>query len=140
MAVSFQILPARGLVIVTYRGDANVEETMRVFAEYVAHPDFQPGHKQLIDLTLITGYEKDFVRLMETQAIKAESLVGKGTQSLMVYLTPTRISQSMSAMIVKSWEDVDAVVPLVQHNEADALAILGQPENSIAELLALVEG
>lgn len=136
MSVSFRIFPDRGLVVVTYIGEARIEDTMRAFTEYTQHPNFQPGHKQLIDLTGITGYEKDFVGLMESQALKAESLVGQGTETLMVYLAPTAPSRSMSSMITKSWEGIDAVVPLIQHSEAEALALLGQPESSLAELRA----
>lgn len=139
MSVSFKIFPDRGLVVVTYQGEADTNETMRAFAEYTAHPDFQPGHKQLIDLTQITGYKNDFVRLMEMQAIKAQSIVGNGMETLMVYLAPTAISQSMGTMITKSWDDVDDVVPLIQHSAAEALALLGQPETTMADLMARLD-
>ncbi|KIN72766.1 hypothetical protein Z949_1945 [Sulfitobacter guttiformis KCTC 32187] len=84
----------------------------------------------------ITGFEKDHVQFMKMQAEKAERLANSGLQSLVVYIAPTAISQDLSAMFVRSWIDVDAVVPLVQHFEAEALGLLGQSEKTIDILLA----
>ena len=39
-------------------------------------------------------------------------------------------------MFIRSWADVFEVVVLVQHSEAEALALLGQPEKTIDALLA----
>lgn len=91
---------------------------------------------QLVDMSGITGFEKDHVQFMKMQAEKAERLANSGLQSLVVYIAPTAISQDLSAMFVRSWIDVDAVVPLVQHSEAEALALLGQPEKTLDMLLA----
>ena len=136
MPLSFRIFSRRGLVVVRYEGEARIDDTMRAFAEYASHTDFAPGQKQLIDLTQITSYEKDYARVMQMQAIKADSLTGKGEQALMVYLAPTPAAQELSGLIVKSWEDVDSVVPMIQHSEAQALAILGQPETTLEALYA----
>lgn len=80
MAVSFKILPDRGLVVVTYSGDSSTEETMDASNAYVAHPDYVAGQKQLVDLTHLTSFKKDYVRFMEMQAAKAERLAGAGVQ------------------------------------------------------------
>ena len=136
MAVEFRIVPERGLVVVCYTGHATIDDTSRASRAYVAHPNYSAGQKQLVDMTQITGYEKDYVRFMNMQAIKAGRLAGAGVQSLVVYIAPTPVSQDVSAMFIRSWADVDAVVPMVQHSEPEALAILGQPEKSIAALLA----
>jgi hypothetical protein len=138
MAVNFHIIPERGLVVVRYSGFAAIEDTVAASKAYVNHPDYAAGQKQLIDLTLITDFEKDYVRFMNMQAAMAERLAGAGVQSLAVYIAPTPISQDMSAMFIRSWADVDDVVPLVQHSEAEALALLGQPEKSVAALLAIL--
>ncbi|MEO0401414.1 MAG: hypothetical protein AAF214_03470 [Pseudomonadota bacterium] len=140
MPLTFRILPTRGLVVVRYVGFGTIDETMAASAAYITHPDYASGQKQLIDLTHITGFEKDYVRFMEMQASKTERLAGAGVQSIAVYVAPTPISQEVSAMFVKSWADVDAVVPLVQSTEAEALALLGQPEHSIQQMLAPAAG
>jgi len=135
MPVEFKILPERGLVVVRYSGYAAVEDTLTATKAYISHPEYSAGQKQLVDMSGITGFEKDHVQFMEMQAEKAERLANSGLQSLVVYIAPTAISQDLSAMFVRSWIDVDAVVPLVQHSEAEALALLGQPEETLDILL-----
>jgi hypothetical protein len=102
---------------------------------YLAHPDYAAGQKQFVDFSRITGFEKDYVGFMNMQAAKAERLAGQNVQSLAVYYAPTPVSQDVSAMFIRSWADVPEVVTLVQHTEAEALALLGQPEKSVKELL-----
>ncbi|WP_299282201.1 hypothetical protein [uncultured Tateyamaria sp.] len=140
MPVSFRIFPRRGLVVVRYAGFATIDETVAASRAYVGDRHYAAGQKQLVDMTDITGFEKDYVRFMELQATKAERLAGAGVQSLVVYIAPTPISKEVSAMFMRSWADVDAVVPLVQDSEANALALLGQSETSIASLLPCVDG
>lgn len=135
MAVEFKILPERGLVVVICSGFVMIDDFVDATKIYLAHPDYAAGQKQLIDLTDLTGFEKDYVRFMKMQAEKAERLAGLGVQSIAVYVAPTPISRDVSAVFVRSWGDVDAVIPLVQHTEAEALALLGQPETTIEELL-----
>ena len=136
MPLRFRIFPDRGLVVVRYSGFATVDETMRAFAAYTAHPDFAPGQKQLVDLTEITGYEQDYVRIMQMQARKADYMNVPAAQALVVYLAPTPTAQEMGHLITRSWEDVDAIVPVIQEDELKALTILGQPETTLAELYA----
>ncbi len=38
-------------------------------------------------------------------------------------------------MFMKSWAEVESVVIVVQHTEAEALALVGQPETTIEMLL-----
>ena len=136
MPVDFKIFPERGLVVVRYHGYAYVNDTYAATKAYISHPDYTAGQKQLVDMTEITGFEKDYVQFMNMQAQKAERLANSGLQSLVVYIAPTTISRELSAMFVRSWTDVDAVVPLIQHSETEALALLGQPEETLDILLA----
>mmetsp|Transcript_18094 Transcript_18094/g.27963 ORF Transcript_18094/g.27963 Transcript_18094/m.27963 type:complete len:145 (-) Transcript_18094:8034-8468(-) len=140
MPVRFHILPDRGLVVVRYSGFAAIDDTLRATKAYVGHPHYAAGQKQLIDLTPVTGFEKDYARFMMMQASKAGRFAHSGTQTLAVYVAPTPIAQELSTLFTKSWDDVDAVVPLVQYSEADALSMLGAPETSIDMLLPPVNG
>lgn len=139
MPVTFRIIPERGLVVVWYSGHATIDETLAATNAYISHPDYAAGQKQIIDLSQVQSFEKDYVRFMNMQASKAKRLAGSGVQSLAVYIAPTQISQEVSAMFVRSWAAVEAVVPLVQLTEADGLALLGQSEETIDELLAAVD-
>ncbi|MEL6215861.1 MAG: hypothetical protein AAFQ99_09315 [Pseudomonadota bacterium] len=139
MAVEFRILKSHGLVYVRYDDVAIVEETFRVFGEYVQHPDFRPGQKQLVDLSGLTSVEHDFPKLFELQMRKAEAFVGRGTQTLLVYYAPTKMSLAMAQIAMRAWEGIDGVVPIVQQDEAQALALLGVRETCLNDLLAAVD-
>lgn len=136
MPVNFRILPDRGLVYVRYEGFAKLDDTFEAFAAYAQHPDRRPGQKQLVDLEQITGIEKDYTRIMAMQAVKAETFVEGGAQTLLVYYAPNEMSYGMARMIMQSWEPIRSVVPLIQQTEAGALELLGQRERSFAEMLA----
>ncbi len=135
MPVSFHILPARGLVYVRYVGFARLEETMMAFGQYMQDPRARPGQKHLVDLTDVSGMEHDPTGIMAMQARKADHFAGTGEQTLIVYLAPTRIGFDLARMAAKSWEGLNMVIPLVQQDETQALALLGQPETHVAQLL-----
>lgn len=135
MPVRFHVLPGRGLVYIRYEGHARAAESLAAFAEYMRHPDCRPGQKQLVDLGGVTSFDRDFAKLLELQARKADVFVAEGVQSLIVYHAPDELTFSMARLIERSWEPFPGVVALVQQNEADSLALLGQPEQSFADLL-----
>ena len=136
MPVEFTIFPKRGLVVVRYFGYVAINDTLIATETYVSHPDYVAGQKQLVNMTEVTGFEKDYVQFMSMQARLTERLVRSDLQSLVVYIAPTNISRELSALFVRSWIDVGTVVPLVQDSEADGLALLGQPEETLDVLLA----
>ena len=73
MPIDVRILPKRGLVYVRYEGGISVPETAEAFGAYMQHPDMRPGQKQLIDLTRVTDWDRDFAGLMRLQAGKADA-------------------------------------------------------------------
>ncbi|MCB4379250.1 hypothetical protein [uncultured Tateyamaria sp.] len=135
MPIRFRIIPDRGLVVVRYSGFVTIDDTLGATQTYLAHPHYALGQKQLVDFSSITDYERDYVRFMQMQATKVDRFANSGVQSLVVYIAPTQISQELSALFIKSWDNVDAVVPMVQHSESEALTLLGQPEKSLDMLL-----
>lgn len=139
MAIDVRILPCRGLVVVRYTGTILVADTMAAFAAYMQHPDYAPGQKQLIDLTCVTGFEQDYVKIMQMQARKADAFLGAGAHVLMVYLAPARDMLGLARLVTRSWEGHDGVTCLVQQDEAAALELLGMPERSIGALMAAAD-
>ncbi|MBB93908.1 MAG: hypothetical protein CML68_04790 [Rhodobacteraceae bacterium] len=135
MPVTFQILPHRGLVYVRYEGFLSLDETMAAFGAYLQHPDCRPGQKQLIDLAGVTDFERDFAKLFAVQARKLDVFARDGAETLIVYHAPSDLGLAMSKTILMSWEPFEGVVPRIQDTEADALALLGQPETSFRDLL-----
>lgn len=135
MPISFHILRSRGLVYVKYEGEISIADSARAFSSYGTDPDFRPGQKQLVDLADVTGWEPDFPRLMALQAQKAEALFDPTLQTLFVYHAPTAQTRAMARWVLRSWEGLDCVVPLIIDTEAEALSVLGQPEARFSELL-----
>ena len=138
MPISFQILPRRGLVYVRYAGHISFSETAQAFGAYMQHPDMRRGQKQLIDLAAVTDRDRDFAELLRLQAIKADAFLGAGHEVHFVYYAPTARTLPMARMVLRSWEDVPGVIPLIAETEADALAVLGQPETTFDALLQRV--
>lgn len=134
MPVSYRIFRERGLVYVKYSGHAVVSETMTAFEAYAKDPDCAPGQKQLVDLSEVKGMEANYVEILKLQARKADVFAATGVETLVVYYAPTDVSMSLARLVERSWQDFDAVVPIIQQNEANALELLGQPERSMAEL------
>ncbi|MGV6849213.1 MAG: hypothetical protein ACWA5A_12630 [Marinibacterium sp.] len=139
MPVSFRIFPGRGLVYVRYAGHTYLDESFAAIADYMRHPDFRPGQKQLVDLAAVTGYERDFARLLELQAGKADLFGGSGLETLIVYYAPTPQSRDLARLVMRSWEPFDHVIARIQETEADALALLGEPERDFDTLMALAD-
>ncbi len=135
MSVSFQIFPTRGLVYVRYDGFVDLNESLAAFGDYMRHPDCKPGQKQLVDLSAVTGFERDFSKMLKMQATKVDLFSKGGVETLIVYYAPSRMAQDMARLIVPSWEPFDGVVPLIQDSEANALALLGQREDSFDAFL-----
>ncbi|WP_102223725.1 hypothetical protein [Acidimangrovimonas sediminis] len=136
MSVSFTIFPRRGLVYVRYEGQVKLQETGAVFAEYARHPDWRPGQRQLVDLSGVTGFDPDYAELLKIQAQKADVFLRGATEVLLVYCAPTPATYAMAEMARRSWEGLDGVIVRAVHSEAEALHLLGQPEDSIAALMA----
>ncbi|MCB1389647.1 MAG: hypothetical protein KDK12_10990 [Rhodobacteraceae bacterium] len=137
MPASFTILPERGLVYVRYDGYVSLDDTAGAVADYMRHPLCRPGQMQLVDLSNITGFENDIVRLMNLQAQKADMFrPADGVQTLLVYYAPHDEGFEMAKLILRSWQGVTSVMATIQRHESDALDILGQPERRMEELLS----
>lgn len=136
MPVTYRILPERGLVYVRYVGFAALPETNDLLTRYMADPDRRPGQKQLVDLSEVTGFERDFVSLMAVQARKAEAFVQPGAQTLLVYYAPHDAGFEMARLRARSWLGISSVVATIQRDATAALDILAQPERDMAALLA----
>ena len=135
MSVTFRILRARGVVYVRYFGFVGIESSLIAFRDYMEHPDCRPGQKHLVDLSEVTEFEKDYARILQLQALKAEQFVGQPVETMLAYIAPTAAARAMAALVLRSWEGNEYVIPRVLDTEAEALAFLGMPERRVAELL-----
>ncbi|GKY87956.1 hypothetical protein [Sinisalibacter aestuarii] len=136
MPVSFRILPARDLTVATYSGFVTIDDSMQAAAAYAAHPDFRPDQKFLFDSTRVTGHEKDFARFLQMQGQMAGLFAQTGRDQLIGCVAPNDTAREMALLVQRGWQNVDRLVMMIHEDEAEVLAFLGQPERSIADLLA----
>lgn len=134
MPVSYRILPSLDLVVVTYRGIAGLAETMDQAEACSRHPDFRPSMRTLVDLTLVTGHERDFPEFFRMQARLMETYSRGLGEQLFVYLAPTPIAQSMAQMVVRQWEGLGHMILRLVEEEDQALALLGIAAGRIGDL------
>lgn len=135
MPVDFHIFPARNLVLARFTGHILLADCLASAQAYAAHPEANPMQNQLIDLGGVTGYERDFVKVMSTMAQLPDHLLRAGASPLVVYLAPTRLSQEITGMVLKSMAGIQGLPVSAVADEEHALEILGQPERSIEALL-----
>lgn len=136
MPVSFQIYPSRGVVLARFSGHILLEDCLASAKAYSEHPDANPAQNQLIDLSGITSYEADFVKMMSTMAQLPDHLLRPGAEPMIVYISPTRLSQEITTTVLRSMSGVAGVVVRVAEDEAQALEILGLAERAVSALPA----
>lgn len=136
MPGQFSILPERGLIYVRCEGRFRLPEAEALMDEYYAHPDMRPDMKRLFDLSGLTGYDVDFQRMLAIHAEKTHVFTEKTADMMMVVFAPTTVSREFGQLLVAPWRGVSGMVATVQSDEAAVLAILGQPEQSFASMLA----
>ncbi|MBV7410002.1 hypothetical protein [Maritimibacter sp. DP1N21-5] len=136
MPGSYRILPGQGIVYVEYRGKATLSEAKSLLNQYSTDPERRMGQRQLIDLSRITDWEKDFLGLMKYQADSAARIFSPHGTMMMVIYAPTGPGKDLGRHLVQTWSAVSGAVVTLQVSESAALSVLGQPEKRIAELLA----
>ena len=139
MPVTFKIIPKRQLILFTYSGLVTLQESMDIVAQSARDPLHQPWQRHLCDLSAVTEVERDFLRLMQMQAKIAETFQPQAHDTIVLFYAPTKAGQMMAEMARKSWEGLNSVLVMVQHSEAQALAMLDLPEQNLQALLQIAE-
>ena len=136
MPVTFQIFPSRGVVLARFSGHILLEDCLSSAKAYAEHPDANPMQNQLIDLSGITSYEADFVKMMSTMAQLPDHLLRPGAEPMIVYISPTQLSQEITTTVLRSMSGITGVIVRVAEDEAQALEILGLAERAVSALPA----
>jgi hypothetical protein len=140
MPVCFHLLPSRNLILFRYSGFIRLDEPAAAVQASTQAPGFRPGMRHLVDVSQATGVDRDWPALLRQQADIASVMVPQGPEQLVLFYAPTRAGQWMAQMARRSWEGLNIVSVRVIEDEAEALALLGLPERSIAALLAAEPG
>ncbi len=137
MPVSQDVLPRCNLAVFAYSGQVTNEEVAGAVAAVARHRDHTPSLNQMCDLSAVTGIERDFTVMLQTQARIAESLLPTYGDRLVVFYAPTPIARAIAETARKSWDGLGSVLVRVLEREEDALALLGLPHRHISDLTRL---
>ena len=128
MPVNYRVYPEQSLVYVRCFGEVTVEQSLTSFRQYTQDPEYAEGQSQLIDLTDVTKYERNFAEIISLQAHLAEAFVSTQLPSVspsyMIYVAPTEMTQAMAMASLRSWKNLPSIIPLVVQNLDEALEIL----------------
>lgn len=128
MPVNYRVYAEQSLVYVWCFGEVTVEQSLTSFQQYTQDPDYSEGQSQLIDLTDVTKYERNFAEIISLQAHLAEAFVNtelpSTSPSHLIYVAPTEMTQAMAMASLRSWKNLPNVIPLVVQNLDEALDIL----------------
>lgn len=136
MPVHFQIFPHRGFVLARFTGHILLEDCLSSAQAYAAHPDANPHQNQVIDLSGMTGYERDFIKMMRTMAQLPDHLLKAGAEPMIIYIASTPVAQEVLGFVIRSFDGTMPAVVRVTESEEQALEILGQPERRLADIPA----
>lgn len=136
MPVRFRILTNHALVLVRYEGVATVRESFDAFEDFVAHPEFDPNHRHLVDLSHLAMIRMDFPTLFRFQARKAEVFLAAERPVMMVYHAPCSRSLPIARQLQRSWEGLDAAVACIATDWPGAMDILGLRREAFGSVLA----
>lgn len=137
MPVTFRILPEHFLVYFRIEGWLDIAEGIRASDAYLARPDYRKGMRRLLDLSALTGWERDFAAIMKEQAQQVEIYDDRQRPALIVVLARTEEALSFAQAIKSPWENTQRAVAVIVETEAEALSVLGIDAPSFA---AVVEG
>jgi|APHot6391423177_1040244.scaffolds.fasta_scaffold00017_39 hypothetical protein len=132
MPARFEILPDLALVVVRYEGHATIQEGFDAFEAYMTHPDRNPQHRHLVDLGGISGFDADFAGLFRLQAHKASGLTMTEPSVMIVYHTPTMVSQRLAQQVLRSWEGLPGAIIRIAQDWDGAMDILGLRRDAVA--------
>lgn len=136
MGVTFEIIPARDLAVVTYSGFVTIEESVDAAQAYAVHRNFRPDQKFLFDSSRVTGHARNYVEFFKMQGQMAGLFAQTGHDQLIGCFAPTETAREMALLAQRGWEPVTHLVMMIHEDEAEILSFLGQPETKIADLLA----
>jgi hypothetical protein len=136
MPASFRILPDFSLVLTRYNGDLRLDEAEACLSAFLKDAAYRPGMAHLVDMSGITGFDKDLTRMMQLQARKAEAFLTADNPTVIVYYAPTSTSQRLARRILRSWDGLNVAVLRVAAEEMQVRDILGLRPTELAELIA----
>lgn len=134
MPVTFHVYRHRGFVLARFSGHILLEDCLASAQAYAQHPDANPHQNQLIDLSGMTSYERDFVKIISAMAKLPDHLLAPGAEPMIIYIAATPVAQEVVGFIIRSFDGTMPAIVRVTETEEQALEILGQAERRLADI------
>lgn len=136
MPQSVAIFPELSLAHLRYFGFLTMAEGVASWEAQVSHQDFEPTHRQLVDLRGIEDYERDYATFLELQAEHLALSRDLPVPRMVVIIAPSTVTKEIARLIMRSWDDVPHVVCTSCETLEQAAGILGLPDTATAQLAA----
>jgi hypothetical protein len=88
-----------------------MQDCLSAAAAYARHSEARPTQPLLIDLSEITGYETDYVQILQAMARLPDYLWHKGAERLVVCLAPHALSRQISAAVARAIWNCQRALP-----------------------------
>ncbi|QFU09154.1 hypothetical protein PARPLA_01708 [Rhodobacteraceae bacterium THAF1] len=135
MAIKVDVLPERGLVVVTYWGCMTVDEGLDAFRKFVEQGHAKTTPRHLIDLSRIESFVNPFPNMLRLNADMAAAFLPNEGQTYMAFVAPHPEAQRAASFSIRAWEDhLDRVIPRIFTLQSEALSFLGVQEEALADL------
>lgn len=135
MPAAYSLLSDLGIAYVKFNGHVLMDEVLACLHEFSQEPDIQSIARHLIDFSGVTSFDKDVVKIVETQAKVLGTFGDKIDQWIFVYYAPTKVSRELAGYGIRAWNEVPKVVVRMTDTENAAMDIFGLRQRTLAELL-----
>lgn len=135
MPVDYRILPEHYLVYFRIAGWLDIAEGIRVSDTFLAAPDYRKGMRRLLDLSTMTGWERDFTSIMKEQAQHLDHFDDPQRPTLIVVLARNKEAMSFAHAIRAPWESTGRALVVIVQTEAEALTVLGIDAPNLATVI-----
>ena len=128
MPISYSIHPDRGLAHFRMTGTIDVAQTLGSFADYVRNPLFDPSYVMLTDAQDVGAVDADFLGIVGGVQRAMPFLRSFPDEASSIIYAPRDLIFGMARIMQQVVEPVSRLRFQILRDEAEALALAGQPE------------
>ena len=134
MPVSYEILEHADVTIVSYSGTVTYDCIRQSFDSYINDPRYEPGRRELADMSGVTGVDMEFEHVNGLLARVTKFYSQQPRITLISIFAPDDLAFGMSRMFQTLSDNDRGIRVSVESEEAAALAWLELEFSSISEL------
>lgn len=136
MPIEYSISLDLDIQVARWWGKVDISEYRTMFAAYLQDRNYRLGRPELCDLSGVTELDADFARIWSVLTMVNEQANGAPVSTHCVIFAPHDTIFGLGRMYQSLAENAGGVQVQVVRTEAEALAAMGLPGESIADLAA----